>query len=61
MNEVLRQEKKYLINIMDVGRMSGFLEKVMSKDEHNGYEGYAVRSQLHGHRPGAERKERLNL
>mgnify|MGYP005759044101 FL=1 len=44
MNEVLRQEKKYLINIMDVGRMSGFLEKVMSKDEHNGYEGYAVRS-----------------
>lgn len=44
MNEVLRQEKKYLMNLCDVKRLSGRLDKVLTGDKHNGAEGYSIRS-----------------
>lgn len=44
MNEVLRQEKKYLMNQVSMYRLAGRLEQVMLADPHNGAEGYTVRS-----------------
>lgn len=44
MNEVLRQEKKYLMNLVSMKRLSGRLAQVMIEDPHNGAEGYCVRS-----------------
>ena len=44
MNEVLRQEKKYLITAADVLKLSSVFEKVMLQDEHNGSCGYMIRS-----------------
>lgn len=44
MNEVLRQEKKYLMNTVDLQRLSGRLEAVMIQDAHNGPQGYSIRS-----------------
>ena len=44
MNEVLRQEKKYLMNMVDMRRLSGQLRKVMLSDSHNGALGYRIRS-----------------
>ena len=44
MNEVLRQEKKYLMNAVESERLRGILEKVMIVDAHNGTEGYKIRS-----------------
>ena len=43
-NEVLRQEKKYLMNLVSMKRLSGQLAQVMIEDPHNGAEGYCVRS-----------------
>ena len=44
MNEVLRQEKKYLMNMADVKRLSGKLSQVLMEDKHNGANGYSIRS-----------------
>ena len=44
MNQVLREEKKFLINIEDFLRLSHKLEQVMIQDEHNGTHGYIIRS-----------------
>ena len=44
MNEVFRQEKKYLITQMDFFQISAVLQKVMLQDEHNGALGYKIRS-----------------
>ena len=44
MNEVLRQEKKYLITTEQMYRYSQYLQKVMLPDSHNGAEGYEIRS-----------------
>lgn len=44
MNEVLRQEKKYLMNMVDMRRLSGQLRRVMIPDAHNGALGYRIRS-----------------
>lgn len=44
LNKVLREEKKYLINIADFRRTSAKLEKVMAQDPHNGVNGYVIRS-----------------
>lgn len=44
MNEVLRQEKKYLISIEQMYQYSQYLQKVMIQDPHNGAEGYTIRS-----------------
>ena len=44
MNDVLRQEKKFSINIVDSRTLSRRLSAVMHPDEHNGPEGYAIRS-----------------
>ena len=44
MNEVLRQEKKYLMNVIESERLRGVLEKVMLEDAHNGAKGYRIRS-----------------
>lgn len=44
MNEVLRQEKKYLMTVSDSQRLGGLLGRVMIEDAHNGDQGYSVRS-----------------
>ena len=44
MNQVLREEKKYLISVEDFLRLSHKLEQVMIQDAHNGVHGYAIRS-----------------
>lgn len=44
MNEVLRQEKKYLMTILESQELSAYLSKVMIKDKHNGTHGYRIRS-----------------
>lgn len=44
MNEVYRQEKKYLMTLVDMGRLQGRLEPVMLQDSHNGALGYTIRS-----------------
>ncbi len=51
MNEVLRQEKKYLVNIVDSRKLCARLDKVMEQDKHNGLYGYRIRS-LYFDRPG---------
>lgn len=44
MNEVLRQEKKYAINLVDGVALRGRLGAVMHGDAHNGAQGYTIRS-----------------
>ncbi len=44
MNEVLRQEKKFLIGLPDYYRYSGNLAKFMMEDPHNHRDGYTIRS-----------------
>ena len=44
MNEVLRQEKKYLMTVADASRLASRLERVMMADAHNGATGYRIRS-----------------
>ena len=44
MNEVLRQEKKFAINIADGVVLGGRLGAVMHADAHNGAQGYTIRS-----------------
>lgn len=44
MNEVFRQEKKYLMNLEDMRRLSWALDSVMKEDPHNGTQGYQIRS-----------------
>ncbi len=44
LNEVLRQEKKFFVNIEKTMALSGILEKVMISDSHNGPLGYSIRS-----------------
>ena len=44
MNEVLRQEKKYLMTLQNVKSLSGKLSQVLIEDEHNGANGYSIRS-----------------
>ena len=44
MNEVNRQEKKYLITLADMQQLAGRLDQVMLQDPHNGAGGYLIRS-----------------
>lgn len=44
MNEVLREEKKFLMTTENVTALSHKLEAVMMQDPHNGSEGYRIRS-----------------
>lgn len=44
MNEVLRQERKFLIGLSDYYRHSGNLAKFMIEDPHNRGDGYSIRS-----------------
>lgn len=44
MNEVFRQEKKYLMTVVDLEKLSRLLSQVMIVDEHNGAQGYRIRS-----------------
>ena len=44
MNEVLRQEKKYAVNVADGAVLRRHLEPVMHADAHNGPQGYGIRS-----------------
>lgn len=44
MNEVLRQEKKYLMTAADSRKLGARLRNVMAEDVHNGADGYRIRS-----------------
>lgn len=44
MNQVYREEKKFLINIDEFLRKSHQLEQIMAQDVHNGTQGYMIRS-----------------
>jgi hypothetical protein len=44
MNQVLREEKKFLINIAEFRQKSHILEQALLQDEHNGIHGYRIRS-----------------
>jgi len=44
MNEVLRQEKKYLLTVPDGLKLDARLSSCMLRDEHSGPKGYTVRS-----------------
>lgn len=44
MNEVYRQEKKYLMTMVEMGLLSKRLDQVMLQDAHNGARGYIIRS-----------------
>lgn len=44
MNEVFRQEKKFLLTAAEAHRLAAYLESVMIQDKHNGPEGYPIRS-----------------
>lgn len=44
MNEVYRQEKKFLINKHEIHRLMGRLDRIMMQDSHNGAAGYVIRS-----------------
>ncbi|HIZ54758.1 MAG TPA: polyphosphate polymerase domain-containing protein [Firmicutes bacterium] len=44
MNEVFRQEKKYLMTLPDLYKISAQLDRVMLQDSHNGAQGYRIRS-----------------
>lgn len=44
MNQVLREEKKFLIGIHDFLQASNRLEQVLIQDPHNGTHGYVIRS-----------------
>ena len=44
MNQVLREEKKFLINIAEFCQKSHLLDRILFQDEHNGIHGYRIRS-----------------
>ena len=44
MNQVSREEKKFLINIAEFRQKSHLLEQTLLQDEHNGIYGYQIRS-----------------
>ena len=44
MNEVLRQENKFLINFRQFIELKSKLSEIMIPDKHNGDEGYRIRS-----------------
>lgn len=44
MNVVMREEKKFLINLEEFCRKSHFLNDLMIQDSHNGTQGYMIRS-----------------
>lgn len=44
MNEVMRQEKKYLITLLDCSRFTQYFSAVMEADRNNQADGYRVRS-----------------
>ena len=44
MNQVYREEKKFLINFEEFRRLAHYLEQFLMEDEHNGTLGYHVRS-----------------
>ena len=44
MNEVYRREMKYLMNLVDMQRLSARLDSVLHQDPHNGAQGYWISS-----------------
>lgn len=44
MNQVFREEKKFLIHIEDFLKKSHTLDQLLTQDEHNGVHGYTIRS-----------------
>lgn len=44
MNVVTREEKKFLISLYEFRNKSHYLDSLMIQDEHNGIDGYIIRS-----------------
>lgn len=44
MNEVMRNERKFLLSLEEFYRYSGYFSKILMEDPHNGRDGYTVRS-----------------
>ncbi len=44
MNEVMRNERKFLLSLEEFYRVSGYFSKILMEDPHNGWDGYTVRS-----------------
>ena len=44
MNVVTREEKKFLISLEEFRRKSHYLDQILIQDEHNGTDGYIIRS-----------------
>ena len=44
MNVVTREEKKFLISLYEFRNKSHYLDGLMIQDEHNGIDGYIIRS-----------------
>ena len=44
MNQVYREEKKFLLNLEEFRKLAHHLEHFLMEDEHNGALGYRVRS-----------------
>lgn len=44
MNQVLRVEKKFLITLEQAKRLSDKVSQILEQDEHNGTDGYSIRS-----------------
>ncbi len=44
MNVVMREEKKFLINLDEFRNKSHYLDRLMLQDKHNGTDGYIIRS-----------------
>ncbi len=60
MNEVLRQEKKYLMTIADGQKLCGLLSSVMHEDEHNGALGYRIRSLYYDTPEDSDYNDKIN-
>lgn len=44
MNEVMRNERKFLLSLDEFYKLSGYFSRFLIPDEHNGWDGYTVRS-----------------
>ncbi len=44
MNVVTREEKKFLMSLEEFRNKSHYLDSLMIQDEHNGIDGYIIRS-----------------
>ena len=64
MDEVFRQEKKFMVTVEEQKKYIHLLDEVLMQDAHNGAEGYVIRSLYLCHsknKPPAMRREGISL